>query len=144
MASCFFRHDELWSTVLFLHLFPLILGDIFKCQNTPFPGQYLHINGLDVRRSVGCEILFTKHSLNTIGRVTSTLAVPVIRTVPGRSTGTGGAVKKTGPTGRGAIRRLGPLVVWVRVWDRFLDVGQLPIAGSGPSGNQDPTRTDYM
>ena len=76
--------------------------------------------------------------------VTSALAVPVIRTVPGRSTGTGGAVTKTGSTGPGAIRRRGPLVVWVRVWVRFLDVGQLPIAGSCPSENQDPTRTDNM
>ena len=36
--------------------------------------------------------------------VASALAVPVIRTVPGRSTGTGGAATKTGSTGSGAIR----------------------------------------
>ena len=36
--------------------------------------------------------------------VASALAVPVTRTMLGRSTGTGGAVTKTGPTGPSAIR----------------------------------------
>ena len=49
-----------------------------------------------------------------VAAVTSALAVPVIRTVPGRSTGTGGAVTKIGPAGPGTIgpartsRRVGP------------------------------------
>ena len=78
------------------------------------------------------------------GYVASALAVPVTRTVPGCSTGTGEAVTKTGPTGLGAIRLARTSRSMVNVWNRFSDVGQLPMAGSCPSGNQDPTRTDYM